>query len=115
MLVVLPVALLLLCGLSCADPEGDMMMKSRKKKTSPRLRLNSVSESNTSNSPKDERKGRKRHVRTQAKPKNPQKNTREKKWVEAVATTYRELRSTLGAGDESRRTTTKVEMLQVSV
>ena len=37
-----------------------------------------------SNSPEDERKGRKRHVRTQAKPKNPQKNAREKKWVEAV-------------------------------
>ena len=105
------VALLLLCGPSCADPEGDMM-KSRKD-TSP---LNSVGESDTSNSPEDERKkGRKRRVRTQAKPKNPQKNAREKKRVEAVATAYKELRTALGAGDESRKRTTKVETLQVAI
>ena len=118
MLVVLlvVVALLLLCGPpSCADPEGDMMKSS--KDTSPRLRLNSVGESDTSNSPEDERKkGRKRRVRTQeAKPKNPQKNAREKKRVEAVATAYKELRTALGAGDESRRRTTKVDTLQVAI
>ena len=110
------VALLLLCGPpSCADPEGDMMKSS--KDTSPRLRLNSVGESDTSNSPEDERKkGRKRRVRTQeAKPKNPQKNAREKKRVEAVATAYKELRTALGAGDESRRRTTKVDTLQVAI
>ena len=108
------VALLLLCKPFCADPEGDIMKSS--KDTSPRMRLNSVGESDTSNSPEDERKkGRKRRVRTQGKPKNPQKNAREKKRVEAVATAYRELRTALGAGDESRRRTTKVDTLQVAI
>ena len=107
------VALLLLCCSSCAAPEDDIEKSCSSKKTeSPRLRLNSVGESDTSNSPEDER-GRKRRVRTQAK--NPQRNAREKKRVEAVATAYRELRTALGAGDESRRRTTKVDTLQVAV
>ena len=104
---VVVVALLLLCGPSCADPQGNMM-KSRSKDTSPRLRLNSVGESNMSNFPENPKNPK-------AKPKNPQKNGREKKRVEVVATAYRELRSALGADEESRRRTTKVETLQVSV
>ena len=93
------VALFLLA--SCA---GDIMENRR---------LNSVGESSdTSNSPEDERKGRKRRIH---KPKNPQKNAREKKRVEAVATAYKQLRAALGAGDESRRRTTKVETLQAAV
>ena len=44
-----------------------------------------------------------------------QKNAREKKRVEAVATTYKQLRTPLGAGDENRRRTIKLETLQVAV
>ena len=41
------------------------------------------------------------------KPKNPQKNVREKKRVEVVATVYKQLQTGLGlgAGEENRRTT----------
>ena len=108
-------SLLLPFGACCAALEGDIMENCSSKKTElPRLRLNSVGESDTSNSPGDERKkGRKRRI--QAKPKNPQKNAREKRRVEAVATAYKQLRAALGAGDESRRRTTKVETLQAAV
>ena len=109
------VALLVPFSASCA---GDIMENSSSKKTEspPRLRLNSAGESSdASNSPEDERKkGRKRRIQT-TKPKNPQKNAREKKRVEAVATAYKQLRTALGAGDENRRRTTKVETLQAAV
>ena len=80
----------------------------------PPLRLNSVRQSlDTSTSPEEERKkGRKRRIHT--KPKNPQKNAREKKRVEAVATTYKQLRTALGA-DENRRRTTKVKSMFCSL
>ena len=54
-----------------------------------------------------------RKRRIQTKPKNPQKNAREKKRVEAVATAQRQLRTELGAGDDRR--TTKVETLQTLI
>ena len=110
------VALLVPVSASCA---GDIMENRSSKKTKfpSRLRLNSVGESSdTSNSPEVERKKeRKRRLQTNYKPKNPQKNAREKKRVEAVATAYKQLRTALGAGDENRRRSTKVETLQAAV
>ena len=44
-----------------------------------------------------------------------QKNVREKKRVEAVATAYKQLWAALGAGDENRRRTMKFETLQVAI
>ena len=47
--------------------------------------------------------------------KTAQKNAREKKRVEVVATTYKQLWAALVAGDENGRRTMKFETLQVAV
>ena len=75
-------------------------MKSRSSKdTSPQLGLNSVGESDTSNSPGDEKKKRKRE--------------RERKRSKETATTFRALRTVLGAYGKNKKT--QLETLRATV